>query len=782
MKRESKARRGLKSMALIVLLAWTTIAFASDYFIVAGGHMQASCGTLQFALESSPSSGIRVTRLNAGSGITGRVPMPLFELTLCDDSGERHTLRSNEGWQQVNIRKMDGQSCLLELSRPMPMTGGELSLAVEIRLMNGGDDEPCLTFTWTESKVPTGWTLERTVLLPLHFGPLSEGTFFFYPYCSGMLCEPAKESIERMIAYPSGFGASMGWYALYGEDGGIYFAAHDPEATIKHLYMKTTPGTGLEMWFDYPATEPVGGQSLPAPANLILAPLKGDWFDGAMRYRRWVRREANWYPRDKMGPQGRTDSPQWMKELSLWVNGGPSEVMSFQRTLGVPMGFHWYCWHQIPFDNDYPHYFPARQGFRKTVSDMQASSIYVMPYINGRLWDTRDSGTRDSLFSSLAWPCVTKQRDGSIITESYRSKEADGSDVVLGVMCPQTEVWRSKMKEVVLGLCGPVEQGGFGTKAVYMDQIAAAHPVNCFDASHGHPLGGGSWWTSAYRGMLEDIRASKPANVALTTESNADGYVDLFDGFLVWQFWHNGQVPAFGAVYGGSIQLFGRSYASTKALDFKMALAQSFVWGEQIGWFKANDFLHSVPFITNIFPFLRQVVSLRYKFSPYFYMGEMVRAPRLVGENPEQVGNWQLEDMTQQVKNPAVMCGAWTIPSQQSTLLLFANYSTKDVCLNLEYPLAEWNIEEGSYAVARYDSDSFRKPLETLPSEVIFHSNEAFVLEITSQNSSGIGGEQKVSKLQKTYYDLLGCKLDKPQKGIDIIRYSDETSRKVLIK
>ena len=31
-------------------------------------------------------------------------------------------------------------------------------------------------------------------------------------------------------------------------------------------------------------------------------------------------------------------------------------------------------------------------------------------------------------------------------------------------------------------------------------------------------------------------------------------------------------------------------------------------------------------------------------------------------------------------------------------------------------------------------------------------------------------------------YDLSGRKLDKPQKGINIIRYSDGTSKKILVK
>ena len=303
-----------------------------------------------------------------------------------------------------------------------------------------------------------------------------------------------------------------------------------------------------------------------------------------------------------------------------------------------------------------------------------------------------------------------------------------------------------------------------------MDQIAAAPPVGCFDSSHGHPLGGGIWWTSAYREMLEDIRSEKPADAILTTESNADGYIDVFDGFLVWQFQHNNQVPAFGAVYGGAIQLFGRTYASAKPIDFKMTLAQSFVWGEQLGWFNANSFLTSTDFNFNIYPFLRQVVDLRYKFAPYFYKGEMTRAPRLTGNNPIQVGNWMFTGTMKQVENPSVMSGAWSIPSEQRTLLLFANYSKEKVRLTLDYFLEEWGVEEGRYEVIRYDGNGTKLSLDKLPSEIDFSADEAFVIEITPLNTSVQEKVQDEVKRNRVYYDLNGRQVGKNHKGIRVAK------------
>ena len=88
-----KRRVNLWMAILAIQLVMSANAYASDYFLVAGGRMEASSGNLQFALESSPSSGIRIVRLNAGNGIFGQVPMPLFRLTLRQDSDERQTLR-----------------------------------------------------------------------------------------------------------------------------------------------------------------------------------------------------------------------------------------------------------------------------------------------------------------------------------------------------------------------------------------------------------------------------------------------------------------------------------------------------------------------------------------------------------------------------------------------------------------------------------------------------------------------------------------------------------------
>jgi hypothetical protein len=99
-------------------------------------------------------------------------------------------------------------------------------------------------------------------------------------------------------------------------------------------------------------------------------------------------------------------------------NGSAAElspcVLGLQRSWGVPMGVHWYIWHKNPFDNDYPHFFAPKDDFAAGVQKLQANNVHVMPYINGRLWDTRDKGIEDFEYSRRAKAFATK-------VEKYRA-------------------------------------------------------------------------------------------------------------------------------------------------------------------------------------------------------------------------------------------------------------------------------------------------------------------------------------------------------------------------
>ena len=237
----------------------------------------------------------------------------------------------------------------------------------------------------------------------------------------------------------------------------------------------------------------------------------------------------------------------------------------------IPLGVHWYCWHQIPFDHTYPEYFPERPGMAEAVAWMKGKGVLVMPYINARLWDSEIPSFATAL------PAACKKPDGaSHYVEIYGSKRK------LSPMCPTTPLWRTRVDSICTELMERI-----GVNSIYLDQVAAARPAPCYDTSHGHPLGGGRYWTDAYRELMVPIRAraARNDNVVLTTECDAEPYIDSFDAFLAWFARTPYDVPMLPAVYSGYTVYFSSPQDAKDTLDAYCAMqGRDFLWGCQLGW------------------------------------------------------------------------------------------------------------------------------------------------------------------------------------------------------
>jgi hypothetical protein len=581
--------------------------------------------------------------------------------------------------------------------------------------------------------VGKAWSVRRVVFPHLALDASGPQSNFFFPAGAGRLQQGAVSAPFRYDGcYPNGL-ITMQFMAGYDTQlgTGLYCGMHDAQGGAKDIIAEGRPADGtIAVAFDVPAENmAAAGNEYTSPGEAVWQVLHGDWFDAAMIYRGWVRQNAAWYPR--LGPDGRSDTPQWMRELPVWVkmwDGNPKVVVpaveAFAKAMGVPVGLHWYGWHQIPFDNDYPHYFPAVDGFGAAVRELQSQGIYVMPYINGRLWDTRDKGAADFQFSRVALPAATKNEEGKPNVETYGSKEADGSPVRLAVMCPATELWQKTVRQTVLRLMNE-----YGVNGVYIDQVAAAPPVLCFDRTHGHPTGGGNWWTASYNRMMAAIRREKPADRMVTTECNAEPYIKGFDGYLTWHWCFYGQVPAFPAVYGGTIQMFGRTYCggTTQELALRMKAGQQLVFGEQIGWFDPSVIQNQ-----RNADFLRQVVGVRWQVRRVFYAGEMARPPKLQGTVPTVQADWQGDNLGW-VTTDAVLTGAWTLLREHRCILLFTNVSDQAVTAALRLDAAAYGIAgervQLTKVTASGPGESFRTPA-AIRRDLTFPARSAFALEV----------------------------------------------------
>ena len=650
--------------------------------------------------------------------LSARESVPLFTVEVFDkETGETFTLTSDDGWGKVNYGPNELQFAPQPnghffLSNPTKIPEAEgLTIFFQLGLvMTEPPFPPSLQGLFRSHlrvywKSGTGQNADRYEFRKItspqialrNLGPTMKT---FYPYVSGVVTEnPVGKELRWQGIYPSGW-CSMQFTAVYDETKavGLYVAPLNSGGSVKTIRLDAdSAADSLVIRFEHPLPLPCGPDGTWIFG--VLEPFRGDWYDAAMIYRDYVRERAQWYPREKLGPDGRTDTPRWMKELCVWAQCAdppekmPETMRRFTEAFGIPTAVHWYNWHQVPFDNDYPHFFPAKDGFKEAVAEIQKNGdCFVMPYINGHLWDTRDKEMEDFQFTSIALPATAKKEDGKPYIETYGSKESDGSPVELAAMCPATDVWKNKVAENVLRLINEC-----GCASVYVDQVAAAQPNLCFDKSHGHPLAGGDWWNREYWKMFEKIRSEMPKDKMLTTECNAEPFVNIFDGYLTWHFQYQDQVPAFAAVYGGAVQMFGRAYRGgpDQELADRMKAAQQLVYGEQIGWFDPR-----VIDDPKRFPFFKAVVRTRYKYRDYFYMGEMIRPPKLSDEIPTVTADWQWYGETI-ITTDAVFTGAWRKVDEDgktvSAVFIFVNVSNKPITSRVSVRLDEIGLTSKAF-------------------------------------------------------------------------------------
>jgi hypothetical protein len=676
-------------------------------------------GELRLSFEHTADGIILLSLMDivAGQELLAK-PMSLFTINLRNtETGEERHLSADSGWKVSNIEQSD--NCVLLAWKTEKL---------KVELHGGLDDENSAVY-WNMNvkNEDTNWSIMDVVFPQVSVADLGDDACVFFPRGPG---EVQKDLWNRQFRhhglYPEPW-TVMQFVSAYNEKTGIYVATHDPNACAKEITIESKPeDKSVVFTFDHPVENMgIGGNDFSLSGYAVWKLLRGDWYDSAMIYRDWLKKEARWFP--EIGADGRSDTPEWMRELCVWATtGGNAEqvvpkVKKFAEYMGVPVGFHWYNWHQIPFDNDYPHYFPVTDGFTEGVQDLQKAGIFVMPYINGRLWDTHDKGTEDYQFTSVALPAATKDEKGEPYIEMYGSKEADGSPVKFAVMCPSTELWQNRIRDICLRLINE-----YKVNSVYIDQVSAMSPKLCLDKTHGHPLGGGHWWVEGYWKMLQSIRDAMPDDCMLTTECNAEPYIRWFDGYLSWTWQHDGQVPAFPAVYAGAIQNFGRAYrgGATGDLALRMKAGQQLVFGEQIGWIDPGviDQKENAEF-------MRQIVQLRWHLRRYFYAGEMLRPPKLIGNIPDVKADWQWAGEWW-VATPAVLTGAWKLPQDDKLVLIFVNVSDETVHAKIDFNPTEYGIVGKEVKITTKGTEEISVDLKKLDNELIFPSHTVCVYEM----------------------------------------------------
>ncbi len=170
-------------------------------------------------------------------------------------------------------------------------------------------------------------------------------------------------------------------------------------------------------------------------------------------------------------------------------------------------------------------------------------------------------------------------------------------------------------------------------------------------------------------------------------------------------------VPAFPAVYGGALQMFGRAYRGGPSQDraHRMKAGQQLVFGEQIGWFGPEIIERP-----ESGKFLRDCIQLRWRLKDYFYQGRMAHPPKLTGQVPTVTADWQWRNEWP-ITTEAVMAGAWQLQKENKVVLLFANVSDSPLAVGLEFDPQDYHLPDKPLTVTTMAPDGPQGPPALLP-------------------------------------------------------------------
>jgi hypothetical protein len=496
-------------------------------------------------------------------------------------------------------------------------------------------------------------------------------------------------------SYPN-VGCPMQFWAFLTQHGGLYLATEDPNSKIK--VFNVSPGNDFTVltWAEDMA-RPRKTRTLGYP--FVLQAFKGDWWRAADIYRQWAIQQK-WC---SSGPlASRSDQGGLLADVGIWIRWWqgtqPAEVMDeivarCRKAFDVPLAFHWYRTYTHNFDWGYPHY-PPKPGVAERMRQYNDAGTIMMSYINGRLWDTAEK----SFSAARPWACLTA--NGDLYRESYPKSS------VLSVMCPYTKHWHEAIASVVED---QVEE--FGASIFYLDQIGAAEAAMCFNPDHGHPVGGGSWWTDGYRTMLARLKSINDIDgrpISLTTENFAEPYLDTVDGFLMTRTRSGEDLPATPAIYGGYGVFFGIHQGENDNLDSFVALhGRDFLWGCQPGWI--NGWIATSKHAAKA-AYLESVAKYRLSMKKFLVFGRLVGQARISPE-PDKIRRTCTVSTAFVLETPAV--GAYVWKAQDGALgLVCANLTQQDHEVTVEFSAQQVGYPGlTKFSCTEIDAEGNRQPL-----------------------------------------------------------------------
>jgi len=469
--------------------------------------------------------------------------------------------------------------------------------------------------------------------------------------------------------YPSKH-MSMQWFGLVNREtrqGGLYFATEDPTASLKSFRFSRPAKSGEDPAIDVEVARYDSSMAWPA----VIARRDGTWYDVARRYRDFA----------LTAPWAQTAvKPGWLADAGLILPGAYSGIpLQTQSLLGGSGSVLWHYprWdkaNQMPGKQSLVNDTPMLTPLDSLDSDLAAArekGAAVALYFNPTMWDTiLDLAESDPWDTESGEAAAIRDEKGAMVMYGDGSYLPIPPNPGPGVpyihaarMCPASPLWQSKVEAVLGTLAKNHAVSGF-----YLDEVTAYRPRRCHAANHGHPGGDGESWVKGYRALLEKarmaVKVSRP-EAAFYSESFSEPYLDLIEGYLVWDITVEHAAPLAMAVYHDRAQFLGRTIYSSESLEAQVAKqAQLFAWGGMPGfpWFPLVD--------STIRTYLLSLAVLRKKHAEVLVFGDFEGPVDLPGGDLREIVAVDSTGLSGKLVVPPVIATGWRSPSGQRTVVL----------------------------------------------------------------------------------------------------------------
>jgi len=561
----------------------------------------------------------------------------------------------------------------------------------------------------------------------------------------GTLYENLREGLDeddvKHLTWQCPGDLNMQLVALYGDGAPGFYFSSDDTLSLSKTYALDLGRRHTSFHIDELLCEDASRDSYHSSYEVVLGLFEGDWHQAALIYRKSAERMP-WFRESRAGA-GKT--AEWARKTPLWIwnrqyaSNVLDEAADLQDFLGgIPVSVLWHWWHGCSYDEGFPEYIPPRDGaerFTEALSAAGKRGINALVYMNSIQW----GNTTKSWEDEGAAPYRVRKRDGSDWTHVFNIFSGRS----LTPMCMATDFWKNKYSS----LCDTV-LNSYGAGGIYMDQACLS--FDCYDPSHGHPLGGGNYWVTHFgrlTGMIRDIHP----DAVLAGEGSGETWMPYLDLFLTLEASRERYagiqsiktIPLFQAVYHDRAICFG-SYASlvyppyddkwpdefrpanreTELPEefnsqFRMEQARSFVWGTQPMIANYHSFLRETR--PRELEYLKRIVLTR--MNAFAYLGEGICAGSPPVPSEEAVIPVSRTNIYAGRYGSAVTRGEITSP------VLFSE---------------GWKSASGGYAIAVTNISDCSQPLKFSVNPADYGISGRYdVFLIDSQGRSAIGESRK---------------------------------------